>query len=1024
MAETLRDKKRRILGNKSNYLKNRTGVLSNLGSLGQFISDDTNNLDNLSFATDKGLKVNLANNRNKEAGDPKIKIEDMDFSGSSLVGASALNNSMGSEPAMQPRWDGLIKNNKDNRNNATLGFIETNSAKKEFKPYYLPIGDSEEYYVESPEEEDFLLNSTIEERNAYFSMSPEEVAEFLATRVPPKNRFGHEVGFEHPKNTDLYQVLDDVDPLMSVLDGDEFVGQDDAEMSAIELSPYDEAVADGNMDLAKNIREKGNADNYKRFEELKLLYPNQGLTSRYYPDVDYSNPDLLAQLKRKNDENLGDVFDLHNPFDWTIGYADNKENKHKYDSGGDSGLLQYWGVDLREDEIEKINLANRNNLLNETEDSLILEDISKRKEEEEAAVLKLAADKRDFAALGGGDVFDLQGFLPDRDIDLRGLEEAEEKRKIEEEALIENAVDIEQGLTEQGLTEQDQVPMTNLDQSLDGSNYDELLKQETAMVQEDAVVSESAEVLNANEETRRIREEADAVIDGNDDDETKESKLAGLFGSLKDIFGVDNKSLLRAFIKYVGGRAFGMSSGKAAQFAWAGIEADMATEAARGAEARKYADNMSEYKLQHSQALKDKDFDKAEMIMKKMLDYSGVDKSDPEKYYEGLEFLQNKKAELMASSDPKDKELIQAIDDQINKWESAGIGGSTTPQPTYDIRVQDEMGNERTLNARDGANGREVQMPNGKFVPLKDYKSEGFGSIVHASKVNASDAGPVPFKMAGGRYNAEDDAEFEAQLDAIDAKLESGGYGEGEDAEAAAYNDRAKVHNLNNNRNENGELYSKKVPYATGISDTGVVYFPEFKGDEKKSAYQLAEGVRGLAKLKAIQSNPKAMAMVNKWQAQWESIATGNAESYGAIRSYISKEFKANPLQQAYYMGMLELTTSKLRRDTGAAYNTKEMYDTMTRYTNYSDTTGDVTSMKLAGAEVDLEAIAGMTRSGQYWLGVMDGTYRPSNSWQTMMGSIYNMMETEGVYNNSGDGGKKVVINAEVEKRYENVGVE
>jgi hypothetical protein len=65
-----------------------------------------------------------------------------------------------------------------------------------------------------------------------------------------------------------------------------------------------------------------------------------------------------------------------------------------------------------------------------------------------------------------------------------------------------------------------------------------------------------------------------------------------------------------------------------------------------------------------------------------------------------------------------------------------------------------------------------------------------------------------------------------------------------------------------------------------------------------------------------------------------------------------------------------------------------------------------------------------MTRSGQYWLGVMDGTYRPSNSWQTMMGSIYNMMETEGVYNNSGDGGKKVVINAEVEKRYENVGVE
>ena len=63
----------------------------------------------------------------------------MDFSGSSLVGASALNKTMdsqpainktmNSQPAMQPRWNAVIKKNKNVRGSATKSFIETNSAK-------------------------------------------------------------------------------------------------------------------------------------------------------------------------------------------------------------------------------------------------------------------------------------------------------------------------------------------------------------------------------------------------------------------------------------------------------------------------------------------------------------------------------------------------------------------------------------------------------------------------------------------------------------------------------------------------------------------------------------------------------------------------------------------------------------------------------------------------------------------------------------------------------------------------------
>ena len=987
MAETLREKKRRILGNKSNYLKNKTGVLSNLGSLGQFISDDTNNLDNLSFATDKGLKVNLANNRDKEAGDPKIKVEDMDFSGSSLVGASALNKTMDSQPAMQPRWNAVIEKNKNVRGSATKSFIEENSAKANFKPYYLPISDGEEYYVESPEEEKFLETSTIEERDAYFSMNPTEAANFLANRVPPKNRFGHETGFEQPKPTGmnaLYQELDpELDPLMSMLDGETFEGQDDALMSATEISEYDEALADGNMDLAKKIREKGNADNYQRFEDLRKLYPNQAMTSKYYPDVDYSSQDVIDDIKQKNNDNLTGVFDFWDPMMSTIGFADNAENTQKYSKGGDSGIFGFKRVNLDPEGVHDINAVNARKVA-EDDEALILDDIYKNRygfTEDDALIDQQAGSSESGFTLPSAE--ELDASLIDQQAGSGQL-----NNQLEAEAL-----DQDIAIDEQAIAAGDpEVPKETLEMMDEQQNY-EVTPQK--IEKEKAEVEVASQALDRHDPTIRaiVDEEINKSQANGDSQEETESKLSELFGGLKDIFGVDNKSLLRAFVKYVGGRVFGLSSGKAAAFAWAGIEADMATESAKGAEAKKYADNMSEYKLQHSQALKAKDFDKAEMIMKKMLDYSGVDKSDPEKYYEGLEFLQNKKAELMASSDPKDKELIQAIDDQINKWESAGIGGSTTPQSTYDIRVQDEMGNERTLNARDGANGREVQMPNGKFVPLKDYKSEGFGSILHASKVNASDAGPDPFKMDGKRYDSDTDAEYEKLIDDIDSKVEAGTM-----SEEDAFNERAKVQNANNNRNSEGELYKKKIPFATYVSDTGVVSFPEFKEAEKKSAYQLAEGARGLAKLKAIQENPKAMAQVNKWTAQWESIATGNEMDYGALRSFISREYRANPLQQAYYMGMLELTTSKLRRDTGAAYNMKEMYDTMTRYTNYKDSSSDVTEMKLAGAEVDLEAIAGMTRSGQYWLGVMDGTYRPSDSWQNMMGNIYNMMEDAGAY--------------------------
>ena len=987
---------------------NKTSALSNLGSLGQFISDDTNNLDNVSMSTNNGLKVNLANNRNKESGEPKIKLEDMDFSGLSSVGSNVANSSIGpgvannSEnnqaqfPAMQPRWNGVIDAEKKVRTDATHSFIKENSAKMNFKPYYLPLGDGEEYYVESAEEEEFLENSNIEEREVYMGLPFSEQANFLANRTPPKNRFGHESGYEEPLPTGMDALYPTVEgnTLMPMLDGEPFVGQDDALVSATEISPYDEAIADGDMDLARQIREQGNADNYQRFEDLKKLYPNQAMTSKYYPDVDYSSQSVIDDINKKNNDNLSGEFDFWDPMMSTIGFAKGAENTEKY-SGDDSGIFGLRRVDLDDEGVSDINSKNKSILSNDDE-ALILDDIYRNKygfNEEDAL-----ADQQ--AGSGLTSFEDNYGFTEDEA--LLDQQAGSGEHVMPDGSIMSNdemdsgQMDEQQNYEIQETSNPDVTSSETVEMMDEQQNY-EVTPQEIDA--ETVEIDVAGNELDATDPT--IKTTVDEVITesqaNGDSPEVTESKLSELFGGLKDIFGVDNKSLLRAFVKYVGGRVFGLSSGKAANFAWKGIEQDMATESAKGAEARKYADNMAAYGKQYDAAMAAGDTEGANRILQKMNTESGIDKSDPEKYYEGLEFLQNKKAEAISSGNA---DLVKGIDAQIKRWEQGGIDGTTTPTDIYDIKVQDENGNELILNARDGTNGRMVQMPNGEFVDLKDFKADGFGTITHAGKVNASGAGPTPFKMAGQRYNSETDADFEKQLDDIDAKLEAGTISEEE-----AFNERSMIQNSNNNRNSDGELYKKKIPYAESISDSGVAFFPPQKDAAQKSSYQLAEGARGLAKLETIQSNPKAMAMVNKWTATWQSISNTNKMSYGQLSTYIAREFTSNPLQQAYYMGMLELTTSKLRRDTGAAYNMKEMMDTMERYTNFKDSSGDVTSMKLANAKLDLEAIAGNTRSGPYWLGVLDGTYRPSDSWQNTIGSIYDMMENEGVYTSSSGNG-------------------
>ena len=157
------------------------GIMSslptNLGSIGQFISDDSNDLDNLSFSTDKGLKVNLQNNRNKESGDPKVKLADMDFSNLSSIGAN-----------VHPRITAMDQH----RDTSALdSFIATNSAAPKISP-------------RDQAREDLLLKIQIEKNK--------ELAKFKgdSSRIPPAG-FAPDAGLQLDPETQAYKNIPELD---------------------------------------------------------------------------------------------------------------------------------------------------------------------------------------------------------------------------------------------------------------------------------------------------------------------------------------------------------------------------------------------------------------------------------------------------------------------------------------------------------------------------------------------------------------------------------------------------------------------------------------------------------------------------------------------------------------------------------------------------------------------------------------------------------------------------------------------
>ncbi len=945
----------------------RKGIMSslptNLGSIGQFISDDNNNLDNLSYSTNNGLKVNLQNNRNKESGEPKVRLEDMDFSNLGSVGVN-----------VHPRVTAM---NQHRDTSAISSFIETNSA----------------------------LNQS---------------GGFMSNRNPGRN-IDQSVLLDNPGD-----ILDETNSQqkdyirnkwMPWLGGAEQT-LDPYGQTKLDLATHKREKGEEEARLAEEeaLRKQGHEDNYQRFLELKTLYPNQGLTSQYFPDVNYSSEDTLNRIKEANTKSLSDEFDWWNPLDWTWGMGEG----HEEEIG-----------DLTEDEIEEVNEANYKKL-EMMEDSLIIGDLQDRENQAIIDANQLEYEKAAFPDpseitelsdvpemsdipnaedLGLVDVAETELNLEDNAPELYGINqsmsglnpfedtggntftqmddqlEAEEIGDSTEIVEVPEIEGVAEGVAED-VAEEVPVNIVNPFEDTGGNVLSEIPEVAEVQIAEEEVDTNSAaeELVTTSAESNEAKTVVDDVVTdlntGKIDQEEAESTVSNAFDWLKDIFGVDNKSLLRAFVKYVGGRLFGLSSGKAAAFAWQGIEQDMALEAAKGAEARKYADNMAVYEDMYDKAMAAGNTEEAERILSKMRSESGMDKTDPEKYYEGLDFLQKKKAEAIAAGND---ELVKGIDAQIKRWEAGGVDGSTPDPSYYDLRVQDGDGRRTTLVARDGINGREVKDENDQWIPWKEWTDPTgeLGPLISNWKTNKSDAEPETFRL---------DKRVERAEDALDAE-----YNDGKgDMSEEEYNEK-RNNIIDYNTNIHGVPYEDRIPGAINVSPNGLVTFPPMTESERKLSLHLATGVRGLQKVEAIFDDPRARERVGEFSSWWSTnMAFGQMEP-SQWKALIRRKV-GNPLQQMYYIGILELTMARLRKDTGAAYNQQELFQTMELSPGYQDISEGVTLAKIGGLKSDLYAAAGFVSSGQYQIGILEGLYRPNDADAEMMNSVYNAIDDDASY--------------------------
>ena len=937
----------------------KKGVMSSvpttLNDIGQFVSDDNNDLDDVSFSTLDGLKASFKNNRGKDSV-PKINVSPRDAAMAARKG----------NYEMQKESTRAVASDDAKRFSALNSFIETNSAPSAQLDANLMNRNTDLAF--EAYDRDNELQKQYESSEEFKSLAQDEI-----------NRKQY-----HKDNRKRFQELQELFPNQKLTS--KFYPDEDYSSEAIfnQLNKIENSITgtySSKLDtkalmglddslILSDIDNRANIANEKRLQNIQfnattsddIAVPSGPMTVEEYDEIlaneeDYVDPDNVDIYGQTTTEPLFELFtDTPNSIEGTNFTEQNKASDQKLFEMAEEQELLNSMTNLNQ------SLDGNNEITASSDLSLDIDEVIANQNNSNLSDIKVSP-------------------LSSED-ELMITNEADGDSEADEIAQsMDDTVDIDQGFV--------QTDAANLDQSLDGSNYDELLKQEVAQVEETAIIETSAKELDSTEESAVAKTQADAVVtdveSGAITSEEGEAKLSNIFGSLKDIFGIDNNSLIRAFVKYAGGRMFGMSSGRAAGFAWKGIEADMASNTAKGAKAKEYANNMAEFETQYDAAMDEMMDDgskgnsaEANRILSAMNKLSGVDKSDPEIFNDGIDYLNKKYKEAEKDQDIKKMEQIAK---QLEVFEAAGVGGVSSDTWMGSLSMEDENGVKKVAQAMQQSG-----------QPLKYYdQSDKTWKL-------PSDGG---FKNAVRTATSDSSTDFGASDERVRTK------------EDEAYTEAT------------GRTYKTTIPGASKVTDYGVPLIPEENSTMGDRAVFAKNSVASLMQMQDMIKDPRVRAEVFSLKEDFYNNTGKNIAEQGNVRQAFSKYIAQNgsPVAKIWFNNMSTLITSKLRRETGAAYNKDELAETMAFFpnatlwpSNYEELNDrqqqDVDDLVDARVLASRDWILGDAQSlnaHEYLEGLIMGDFKPNDLWietnkanKKVIRNSYPSNETTDFINNGG----------------------
>jgi|APSaa5957512535_1039671.scaffolds.fasta_scaffold02409_8 hypothetical protein len=207
-----------------------------------------------------------------------------------------------------------------------------------------------------------------------------------------------------------------------------------------------------------------------------------------------------------------------------------------------------------------------------------------------------------------------------------------------------------------------------------------------------ATVGDPEKTAVGNDTKQRVDDLGKAVDSGLVTADEAINSIKGLFSGLGDLLGVDSKDMIRALARYAAVRVMGYSGDSAVQFAWKQFEADEATEAATGKDAKDFIQNAQVYNAE------------ADKLEAQAETTAIADQNDPSiKHYSA-----EGKRQLARAKKLRAKASSQTKDDKLNK--------------AFNVIVTKPNGTEVDMTARDTAEGYEVKDPKtGEWVPSDQF---------------------------------------------------------------------------------------------------------------------------------------------------------------------------------------------------------------------------------------------------------------------------------------------------------------